>query len=45
MLWNGTDILRPRLLEWLFKNYDDTGTDKGSWSIAQKINSSRTDST
>jgi len=25
-----TDRHRPRSLEWLFKSYDDTGTDKGS---------------
>ena len=28
MLWNGTE--RPQPLEWLFRDYDDTGVDKGS---------------
>ena len=35
MLWNRTDRHRPRSLEWLFKNYNDTGTDKGSWHTKQ----------
>ena len=30
MSWNGTDRLRRGPLEWLFKNYNDTGIDKGS---------------
>ena len=30
-----TDRQRHRLLEWLFKNYDDTGIDKGSQHTKQ----------
>ena len=29
------DRQRPGLLEWLFKNYDDTSTDKGAWHTKQ----------
>jgi hypothetical protein len=35
MLRNGTDRQRPGPLEWLFKNYDDTGLDKGSQHTKQ----------
>ena len=37
MLWNGTDRQtdRPQPLEWLFKDYDDTGIDNGSEHMKQ----------
>ena len=35
MLRNGTDRQSPGPLEWLFKNYDGTGTDKGSQHTKQ----------
>ena len=35
MLQKGTDRLRPETLDWLFKNYDDTNTDKRSWHTKQ----------
>ena len=35
MLRKGTDRLRRGSLQRLFKNYDDTGTEKGSWHTKQ----------
>jgi len=32
-----TDRHRPKPLEWLFKNYDDTGIDKGAWHTKQIV--------
>jgi len=29
------DSLRPGTLDWLFKNYDDTNTEKRSWHTKQ----------
>ena len=37
MVLNGTDIMRPGPLEWLFKNYDDTGIDKGPQHTKQIV--------
>ena len=38
MKWNGqTDRQRPGPLEWLFKNYDNTGIDKGSQHTKQIV--------